>query len=102
MRETLRTAPKPHALTNVVSTFFASLADLARQTNFQCYLISNTEVFDVRANTDHNTSRLVAKRERLLNKNVAIAIVSVVVKIRTAEAGGANADLKVCWARWKD
>lgn len=42
----------------------------------------------------------MAKRQRLLYENVAIAVMSVVVQIRTAEAGGTYADLKVCWA-WR-
>ena len=44
----------------------------------------------------------MAKREWFLYEDIAITIVPVVVKIRTAEARGSNADLEVCRAGRED
>jgi hypothetical protein len=44
MRERLCTTPELHAFADVVSTFFAPIAVLARLSNFQCNLISDLEI----------------------------------------------------------
>jgi hypothetical protein len=101
MRKCLCTTPKLHSLANIVPSLFAPITCLARQSNFQRYLVSNFEVLHIRAYTNHNTCRFMAQRHGFLHNDVAIAVVPVVVEVRATETSAANADLEVCWTGWE-
>jgi hypothetical protein len=44
----------------------------------------------------------VAQRQGFADDDVAIPVVPVVVQIRAAKTGGADRDLEICWARWRE
>lgn len=79
--ETLRATSEPHTLADVVPPLFASLADFARLSDFQCHLVTNTEVLHIRAYANNHTCRFVAERERFLYDYVAVTVVLVVMEI---------------------
>lgn len=97
MRKTLRRAPKPHLLANIIASFPTPIALPTRNPHFKRYSIADTKVRDGRAERGHHTSRLVAHAQRLAHHDIAVAAVVVVVQIRAAETGAADGDLQfVC------
>lgn len=53
MRKRLRAAPEPHLLAKVVPAFPAYATLPARDSDFQCYAVTNSESAHLRANGDH-------------------------------------------------
>jgi hypothetical protein len=99
MRIGLGRAPKPHVLADVVSAAFAVLAVLARQADLERDPVARLEVDDFLTNSDNGAAGLVAQRQRLAHKKVAIAKVVEVVHVRAAEAGGLDSDLNFVFFR---
>lgn len=86
VRKRLGRAAKFHAFADVVSADLAVVASLARQANLERDAIAGLEVRDGGSHSDDCAAGFVAKRQRLADEDIAIAVVVVVVQIRAAEA----------------
>lgn len=81
MRESLRTTPEAHPLTDIIPSLLTPVTAPARKSHFQRNFISYLKALHILTDRYHNTSGFVAQRHRFFDHDVAIAVVPVVVEI---------------------
>jgi hypothetical protein len=92
VREAARTAEEAHAVAQVLAAFAAILAASARMRRRYRDLVAHLDPRDAFADARDHRGCLVARNERLADHEVAVAPFEIIVEVRSANAGGPQAE----------
>jgi hypothetical protein len=93
MWERLGRASEVHALAYVVPPFKTQLTLLTRLADLERNPVTHLEVTDARTDGRDDARGLVTQRQGFPDEDVAITVVTEVVQVGAAEAGGLDGDL---------
>lgn len=91
--EGLCTRAEAHAFAEVIPSFSAVFAIIAHHTALDSDTLADTEVSDTGTNGGDDAGRLMAKHQRRLDAEVAVAAVREVVEVGAAETRSTDSDL---------